>query len=117
MFLKINLNDDLEYVLKKLAKKSNTEMHSIAEGILQLWLDTKDTEAFKKSQSKPKVDKPIEKPREVKKLESPFKDISFTCMTLEELNSCTKEWQKKYGKDAILMRNGDEWSIEYDKPQ
>lgn len=116
MYLKVNLNDDLEYEFRNMSKKSKEEMHTIAEGILQLWLDTKDVEAFKKSQPKPKVEKPVEKPKEVKKLEAPFKDVDLDCMTLEELNSCIAEWQKKYGKDAILMRDGNTWSIECDKP-
>jgi len=116
MFIKVNLNDDLEYEFRKKSKASKVEMHTIAEDILQLWLDTKDTEAFKQSTPKPKVDKPVEKPKEVKTLEVPFKDIDLNCMTLAELNSCIQEWQKTYSKDAILMREGNIWSIEHDKP-
>ena len=52
MRLTIEVNDDIDYVLTKLARKRKTTIGKIINKILQEWLDKYDEELYRKSEPK-----------------------------------------------------------------
>jgi len=59
MFLKINVNEDVEFVLRKISKKHNKDMAIIAAELLSKYVEKMDEEDFERSEQKLKREKMI----------------------------------------------------------
>jgi hypothetical protein len=51
MFLKININEDVEFVLRKMSKKKNRDMAVIASELLNSYVADMDIKDFENSNS------------------------------------------------------------------
>jgi hypothetical protein len=95
MYLKLNINEDVEYFLRSISKKKNKDMAVVASDVLKQYVSEQDEKQFEKSDNNKQTPKNLPDPNKA----------NLDMISIGELLKLVQYWNEKFGPNSILCNN------------